>query len=137
MEVKYAPTKQMWADANTKPLQGQLFREMRSKIMGCEIDYDDDVERRKTHPNLLPRVKPQGVVSKEDVEVLRKATGIKRAPTSQKSIPQKDKASAERRSVLDTMKYGSSSRPLWAQPGAPRFPNFTKALRAIASGPLG
>ena len=137
LEVKYAPTKQMWADANTKPLQGQLFREMRSKIMGCEIDYDDDVERRRTHPSLLPRVKPQGVVSKEDVEVLRKATGIKRASASQKSIPQKAKTSVERRSVLDTMKHGSGSRPLWAQPGAPRFPYLTKALRAIASGPLG
>ena len=137
LEVKYVPTKQMWADANTKPLQGKLFREMRAKIMGCEIDYDDNVERRKTHPSLLPSVKPQGVVSKEDVEVLRKANGLKRASASQKSNPQKVKTSVEQRSVLDAMKHGSGSRPLWAQPGAPRFPYLTKALRAIASGPLG
>ena len=137
LEVKYAPTKQMWADANTKPLQGQLFREMRSRIMGCGIEYDDDEERRSTHASLLPRVKEQGVISKEDVEVLRKATGIKQGATSQKSIPQKDRTSVGRRSVLDSEKYGSGSRPLWAPPGAPRFPYLTKALRAIASGPLG
>ena len=110
---------------------------MRSKIMGCNIEYDDNVERRNTHPSLLPRAKEQGVISKEDVEVLRKATGIKQGGTSQKSIPQKDRASVGRRSVLDSMKHGSGSRPLWAQPGAPRFPYLTKALRAIASGPLG
>jgi hypothetical protein len=31
--VEYMPTKQMLADLHTKPLQGTLFREMRSKLM--------------------------------------------------------------------------------------------------------
>ena len=54
LEVLYAPTKEMWADVDTKPLQGQLFREMRAKLMRVPIDYDDDKERRSTHPKLLP-----------------------------------------------------------------------------------
>ena len=39
---------------------------MRSKIMNCPIEYDDDVERRITHPLLLPKYEPdKGVVSLE------------------------------------------------------------------------
>ena len=34
--IEYCPTKSMLADYFTKPLQGQLFRDMRSIIMGWE-----------------------------------------------------------------------------------------------------
>ena len=114
LEVKYAPTKEMWADINTKPLQGQLFREMRSKLMGIDTNYDDDQERRRTHPKLLPRVELEGVISKEDVEVIRRANGIPRGrkPVS-KSTPQRSKAPARRRSVLDGLKHGPGPRPVW------------------------
>ena len=32
----------MWADGNTKPLQGAGFRSFQSKIMGIPEDYEDD-----------------------------------------------------------------------------------------------
>ena len=35
------PTSVMWADFMTKPLQGQLYKEMRVRIMGCDVDYVD------------------------------------------------------------------------------------------------
>ena len=130
LEVKYAPTKEMWADINTKPLQGQLFREMRSKLMGIDVNYDDDQERRRTHPKLLPRVELPGVISKDDVEVLRRANGIPggRKPVC-KSTPQGSKAPAGRRSVLDGDKYGPGPRPVWINPGTPRFPNMARVIR--------
>ena len=56
----------MWADYHSKPLQGSKFREMRSKIMNCPVEYNNDVERRLTHHLLLPKYKPdKGVVSLE------------------------------------------------------------------------
>ena len=133
LEVKYAPTKEMWADINTKPLQGQLFREMRSKLMGIDVNYDDDQERRRTHPKLLPRVELVGVIPKDDVEVLRRANGIPRGrkPVC-KSTPQESKAPAGRRSVLDGDKYGPGPRPVWISPGTPRFPNMARVLRAAS-----
>ena len=95
LEVQYAPTKEMWADVNTKPLQGQLFREMRSKLMGVPVDYDDDKERRSTHPKLLPEAELEGVISRSDVEVLSKATGVSGAPAPKKSIAPASKAASQ------------------------------------------
>ena len=42
---------------NTKPLQGAGFRLFRSKIMGIPENYDDEAERVRTHPQLLPKPK--------------------------------------------------------------------------------
>ena len=56
----------MWADYYSKPLQGSKFCAMRSKIMNCPVEYDNDVERRLTHHLLLPKYKSdKGVVSLE------------------------------------------------------------------------
>ena len=136
LEVRYAPTKEMWADVNTKPLQGQLFREMRSKLMGVPVDYDDNEERRNTHPKLLPEAELEGVISRSDVEVLRKATGISGPPPPKKSIAPASKTAPQRRSVLDGMKYGPGPRPVWADPGTLRFPNLTKSFLEAAREPL-
>ena len=32
----------MWADVLTKPLQGQMFRDMQAFLENCLRDYDDD-----------------------------------------------------------------------------------------------
>jgi hypothetical protein len=37
----------MWADVLTKPLQGQLLRDMRAFLQNCSRDYDDDLERQE------------------------------------------------------------------------------------------
>ena len=54
LEVVYEPTKQMWSDILTKPQQGQLFFDMRAKLMNIDSNYNDDIERYNTHPDLLP-----------------------------------------------------------------------------------
>ena len=104
---------------------------MRSKLMGIDVNYDDDQERRRTHPKLLPRVELEGVISKDDVEVLRRANRIPRRPKFvSKSTPQGSKAPAGQRSVLDGLKYGPGPRPVWIETGTPRFPTLARVLRA-------
>ena len=54
LEVEYEPTTRMWSDILTKPLQGQLFLDMRAQLMNVDSNYNDDYERTHTHPDLLP-----------------------------------------------------------------------------------
>ena len=54
IDIQYCPTEKMWADILTKPLQGAAFRTMRHHLQNCPVDYDDNVERKLTHPKLLP-----------------------------------------------------------------------------------
>ena len=53
LEIGHMGTKSMWEDVKTKPVQGALFIIFLSEMMGVPVDYDDDVERRCTHPLLL------------------------------------------------------------------------------------
>ena len=50
LEIRHTGTKSMWDDVNTKPVQGGLYRIFRHQMMGVPIEYDDDLERRRTHP---------------------------------------------------------------------------------------
>ena len=54
VEIQYCPTEMMWADVLNKPKQGKGFRLDRSHLMNVPVDYDDEVERKATHPGLLP-----------------------------------------------------------------------------------
>ena len=74
--VEHRGTKEMWADGNTKPLQGAEFRLFRSKVMGISVNYDDDEERVRTRPLLLPKPKKAGVVPSNDLQVLADAMGV-------------------------------------------------------------
>ena len=56
VEIRHMGTKSMWADINTKQVHGELFRIQRHHMMGVPINYDDEVERRRTHVLLLPTI---------------------------------------------------------------------------------
>ena len=43
----------MWTNVLNKPEQSVKFRLDRAELMNVPVDYDDDVERRRTHPKLL------------------------------------------------------------------------------------
>jgi hypothetical protein len=47
IKIVDCPTEQMWADINTKPLQGKGFRIMRAQQMNCAIDYVEGAEEPK------------------------------------------------------------------------------------------
>ena len=44
----------MWSNILNKPKQGPPFKKDRSILMNVPVDYDDEVERKATHPGLLP-----------------------------------------------------------------------------------
>ena len=56
VSVEHRPTNEMWSDTLTKPKQGKGMRMDRAMLMGCEEDYNDERERLKTDPRLLPKV---------------------------------------------------------------------------------
>jgi hypothetical protein len=48
IKVLDCPTKKMWADVITKPLQGMAFKVMRAELMNCLVNYEDpEVETDK------------------------------------------------------------------------------------------
>ena len=56
VSIEHRPTNEMWSDMLTKPKQGKGFRTDRSMLMNCAENYDDDAERMRTHPKLLPMI---------------------------------------------------------------------------------
>ena len=94
------------------PLQGKEFRLFRPKIMGIPENYDDEAERVRTHPLLLPRPKETGVVPSADFQMLAKALGVK-GKDNEESTPTVTPAQPERRNVLDNEKFGPGNRPYW------------------------
>ena len=78
LEIKNKGTDDMWADVNTKPNQGKRFRVMRGEVMGVSVEYNDDVERRRTHTLLMPKIESEQI-SAADGEILEKAAIV--APT--------------------------------------------------------
>jgi hypothetical protein len=44
IKVIDCPTKEMWADVLTKPLQGMAFRTMQAELMNCLVNCDNDKE---------------------------------------------------------------------------------------------
>ena len=54
LTVQHRGTELMWDDDNTKPLQGNRFRQLfRSVLMSIPPNYDNNVESRNMHPLLL------------------------------------------------------------------------------------
>ena len=52
--IQYSSTGDMWANINSKALQGSLFYKMHGRLMGIGEYYYDDIESLNTHPDLLP-----------------------------------------------------------------------------------
>ena len=114
---------------------------MRAEVMGISVDYDDDDERRRTHPLLLPKIESERI-SVTDGEILEKVKIVtpvrmttkrpKKAKTGcvkKRSVPPNVKHVVKRRSVLEGDKYGPNGGELWKCVNA-RFPALYKALIA-------
>ena len=106
----------MWADGNTKLPQGSGFRLFRSVLLGIPPEYDDNVEHRNTHSLLLPKTEAEGVLSKQDINVLRRAIGPAedqehKTGVRSKSISPPVNTVPKLRSVLDDRRYGPGNRP--------------------------
>ena len=101
--------------------------------MGDLPDYVDDTDRRNTQPLLLSKAEAEGMISNQDIDVLKCAsrsadnqehkTGVK-----SKSISLPVNTVAKQRSVLDDNIYGPGNRPHWAL-NRTRLPNLSWALK--------
>ena len=60
VEIAYEPTGSMWCDILTKPKQGSVVRKFRGHLMNVPTNYDDDAERLRTPPLLLPKENERG-----------------------------------------------------------------------------
>ena len=56
----------------TKPKQGKSFQVYRAEVMNVPEDYDDDVEWKNTHPNLLLKPEQDTKAQKVSPAVLAK-----------------------------------------------------------------
>ena len=64
----------MWCNILTKPKQGSVFRKFRVHLMNVPQDYDDEAERLRTHPLLLPKEEDSTKLSTADTIVFNKKT---------------------------------------------------------------
>ena len=130
LTVQHRGTELMWADGNTKPLQGNGFRLFRSVLMGIQPDYDNDDERRNTHPLLLPKAEAEGMISKQNIDVLQRAVGPAKDQEHKTNVNSKlilpVNTVAKQRSVWDDNRYSPGNRPHWALSRI-QFPNLIRA----------
>ena len=54
IEIEHCPTEMMWPDVLNKPKGGRPLSLDRIYLMNVPLDYDNDMELLKTHPDLLP-----------------------------------------------------------------------------------
>ena len=107
--------------------------------MGVPEEYDDNVERRRTHPLLMPKVESERI-SAADGEIQEKATIVApaRLPAKNpkkgilqgvenKSLLPRVKQTAKQRSALSEDKYAPGETSRWKHMST-RFPALYKAL---------
>ena len=68
VELEYCPTELMWIDVHTKPKQGTPFRLNRSMLMNIPVEYNDEEEKRKTNPLLLPNTEEPQLKPHPEIE---------------------------------------------------------------------
>ena len=86
--IQYCPTGDMWADINTKALQGNLFYKMQARLMGVDENYHDNLECEATHPDLLSQETQECGISDKNKELLHKAGAICTLMTATKIVYQ-------------------------------------------------
>ena len=134
LDIQHKGTDEMWDDVNTNPTQGKRSRVIRGHVMGISEDYDNNVERRRTHPLLLPKIGYERL-SVIDGEVLEKSSIVtpekqstnKTEKRTNVSFPPRAMPAEKQRSVLGEGKYSPSVEPAW-KAGNDRFLVFYKAL---------
>ena len=88
-------------------------------IIGNQSDCNNDVEHRNTHPLLRPKAKAEGILYKQDIDVLRRVVGPTKdqeykTGVKSESISLHVNTVVKQRSVLDDSRYGPGNRPHWA-----------------------
>ena len=95
----------IWADDNIKPLQGNWFQLFRSLLIGIPPDYNDDTNRRNTHPLLLSKAEAKGVISKQDLEVLKRALVSDNDQEDKRDVNRNPATGAYMRQICQRLQY--------------------------------
>ena len=66
--------------------QGMLFKKMRTELMNCDVNYNDEVECKNTHPKLLPQ--DIETMSTKSIELLAKS-GVTGASHKKETVIQR------------------------------------------------
>jgi hypothetical protein len=107
--LRSCPTGEMWVNVLTKPLQGQLFRDMWAFRQNCSRDYDDDLERQKDE--LAHHLTKQQVTtvtsSRECVDEQSRNSGQKVSPAQRQKVRRRDRSP---RGVSWAPPYGVSGK---------------------------
>ena len=51
--IEYCPTERMWSDILKNPNQDKALHFFRGQLINVTKDYDDELERGHSHPDLL------------------------------------------------------------------------------------
>ena len=86
--IKDCPTGVMWADINTKPKQGMVFKEMRAILMNCPVDYIDETDPRSALK--------QGALSKGTKTVARGVSSKNSGVSARGVFPKKKEATRKK-----------------------------------------
>ena len=111
-------------------------------MMGVQVEYDDDVERRRTHPLLLELIETERVSFPDDniLDKIAVVVPVKKLAepgsderkrfiqgSKHKFISPRAKPLEKRRSVLGDPKDGPGYKSYW-KAGSALYPAFYKAL---------
>jgi hypothetical protein len=92
IKVIDCPTKEMWADIMTKPLQGTAFQVMRAELMNCPVNYEDPAEeqdpKRKQQPISAPKTVTWQSVIATAFKTLQECVGKNR---NRQNMPKMDR----------------------------------------------
>ena len=86
-------------------------------MMGVPVDYDDDVERKRTHPMLLPKIEPKRMTA-SDKEMLKSIEVLVPTPTKENQLPRIPKGilrGKDSKSALSRSKLRRSKGVCWPE----------------------
>ena len=100
IEIQHKGTDEMWDDVNTKPTQGKRFRVIRGHDTGVSEDYNNNVECKRTHPLLLPKIEYERLLE-IDGNVLEKAAIVTPEMRPTKKTEKRTNLSFPPRAILE------------------------------------
>ena len=113
IEIRHEGTESMLSDVLTKPKQGSAFKKLRAELMNCEVNYDDDAERARTHPSLIPSDEPEESGTNTGVQNTLVAgarlVGTPQ-PSNRRSVLGKQQIARARRWLVNNTEWGESIR---------------------------
>ena len=116
VKITDCPMEVMWADVNSKPLQGTLFKVMRDKLMNCGVNYEDGYWADQPAASKQPAARKQTAASKPPSALKNSKPGTAYHTSAQECVGRKgcfkDPGHGSR---IVTRAHWGQSRVSWGQ----------------------